>query len=588
MDHQTTSPPKDLYKILEEIQKSHFSLFEDMIELNKTLSASLPGSGTNAMNYTFKTFSPLTIFSPDIVTETLQKTSDLFYKKLEENPDALHSIALKHFEKQQQLYVETLSHIMDQRSEIVVQTPLNDRRFQNPAWETNPYFSFIKQHYLLFTELLNDLINQLEELDPTTKTKIHFYSKQLIQALSPLNFAHTNPEVVYETLSTNGENLKQGLHNLIHDIEQGTFRMTDMSAFEIGKTLATTKGVVVFENELLQLIHYEPTQERVFRNPLLIIPAWINKYYLFDLRPENSFVRWCLDHGIDVYIISWVNPDKTHKEKTFCDYTLEGLYKAVRAIQKRSQTTQVNALGNCAGGILLNCLMAYLEAHKISSPFASATTLASPIDTDFLGDLKAFICEAQLKILDESLDAFGVVPGHVLMQSFNLLRPHDLLWSFYIKHYLLGKQPEAFDILFWNCDSVNLPGRMHSQYLRNIFLDNKLIKQGAMRIAGTPIDFRKIKTPSFILGAIKDHIVPWQSVYPLLKLISSDTKEYILVGSGHISGIINPPHNNKYQYWTNKALPQSSEDWFKNTTQTQGSWWPYWYNWLTPFLRGKI
>ncbi|MBX9977667.1 MAG: alpha/beta fold hydrolase, partial [Alphaproteobacteria bacterium] len=312
------------------------------------------------------------------------------------------------------------------------------------------------------------------------------------------------------------------------------------------------------------------------------------KYYLFDLTPDKSFVRWCLERGMDVYIISWINPDKNHHNKTFCDYTLEGLYKAVQAVLKTSKSDKINALGNCAGGILLNCLMAYLESHKIPSPFASATTLASPIDADRLGDLKAFICDVQIKMLEESLDDFGIVPAPVLSQSFNLLRPKDLVWSFYVKHYLMGKKPDAFDILFWNCDSVNLPGRMHSQYLRHIFLDNKLIKKGEMRLAGTPIDLRTITTPSFIVGAIKDHIVPWESVYPLAQMVNSTVKEFLLVGSGHVSGIINHPDKKKYQYWSQPQLHTSSKEWLKSTKQHEGSWWLYWFEWVKPYLGEMI
>ncbi len=576
--------PHDFYQILGDMQDVQWSFFKEMLAIHQTIHTSLPGSLKEIMDHGRKIASPLTIFSPDVVNDTLAKTKDFFYKQLDQNPDKLCAIGLKHFEKQQRLYVETLSKVMGERSEIIIHSPLGDRRFTHPAWDSIAFFSFLKQHYLLFVELVQDIMSQLKDMDPRTKSKIEFYTKQLVHALSPTNFPATNPDVLLETIRTKGENIKKGMANLLKDIKNGTLQMTDMNAFQVGKNIAATKGSVIYENELLQVIHYTPTQEKVHSTPVLIIPAWINKYYMFDLSGENSFVKWCVDHGVDVYMISWINPNKHHRDKTFCDYALEGLYKAVHEVQHHSSTGKINAFANCAGGILLNCLMAYLEAHHIESPFASSSTLASPIDVDYLGDLKAFICDAQLKMLDESLDDFGIVPGQILVQSFNLLRPHDLLWSFYVKHYLMGHKPEAFDILFWNCDSVNLPGRMHSQYLRHIFLENKLVKEGAMRIAGTPIDFRKIKTPAFILGAIKDHIVPWQSVYPLSQLISSEIKEYLLVGSGHVSGIINPPWKDKYQYWVNKAVPTSSEEWFDEAVEYQGSWWHYWLNWMQPFL----
>ena len=360
--------------------------------------------------------------------------------------------------------------------------------------------------------------------------------------------------------------------------------MTNMQAFEVGKNLAVTKGQVIYQNPILQLICYTPQTENVLSVPLLIIPAWINKFYIFDLREENSFVKWALSKGLRVYMVSWINPSKGDTHKTFTDYVLDGLYKAVAETLKHAKAPQLNAFGYCAGGILLNCLMGYLKAHKLSNPFASSTTIAAPIDTQNGGDLLAYICESQLALLEENLEEMGIIPGNALLHSFNLLKPKELMWKNAVDNYLLGKEPRAFDLLYWNCDSMNLPGKMHTQYLRHIFFENKLMQKAGMRIAGTPIDLGVIDTPSFIIGAIKDHIVPWHSVFPLTGKIHSTEKEFILVGSGHVAGVVNPPHLHKYQYWVNPKLEEDPKTWLGNAVEHPGSWWNYWLEWLSPYL----
>ena len=561
---------------------------------------------------------PLTIFSPDIMREAGLTIQQLMRDMHDESPQAIYDIYARYSSDMEYLLMQIASGKTGQDEfKSVVDAPNHDRRFHHEAWSKQPYFRMIKQMYLVHVRFFEDVLDALDkraeddigapsvdqharhdhhvmdfqDMRPFAKNdtvdardKWRFYMKQVMSALSPTNFPAMNPEVIEETTRTRGQNLRQGFQNFMRDMDRGYLSMTDMDAFQVGHTLASTPGHVVFENDILQLIRYTPHKAKIFKHPVLIVPAWINKYYLFDLTSQTSFVTWCLERGMDVYIISWINPKAKEPSKTFCDYTLQGLYQAVRFILKNSNTPQLNAVGNCAGGILLNCLMAYLESHNISSPFASATTLASPINGDKLGDLKTFICKNQINMLEESLDDFSIIPGHILVQSFNLLRPQELLWSFYIKHYLMGKEPEAFDILFWNCDSMNLPGRMHSQYLRNIFLDNKLMKSGAMRLGGTPIDLSTIKTPSFILGAKKDHIAPWQSVYGLMQRIQSPIKEFVLTGSGHVSGVMNHPSRNKYQYWTNPKTPVRENAWMKDTTEHVGSWWVHWERWVQPFL----
>lgn len=581
-DSDDKNPPKDLSS--EETIRGQWDLAQQITDINKKILMEASELLFSAHNGFFKFSSPLTIFSPEIVQNALSDMLHCFNEKLKHDPKPLHDIGLTHFEKFQGLCLSTLSHMLGEPFEPVIAPQKNDKRFLNPLWESNPYFSFLKQSHLLSIDFVHNILDELDTLAQDTKIKLGFYAKQLTHSLSPTNFPMTNPDVIVETLKTQGENLRTGMENLAHDIEKGKISMTDMRAFRLGENLATTPGDVVFENDILQLIRYHPREKIVYSIPLLIIPAWINKYYIFDLTEQKSFVRWCIDRGMDVYVLSWINPTKDNGNNSLCDYILQGVYEAVKQCLETSKTKQINALGYCAGGIALNCLLAYLEAQKIPSPFKSATTLASPIDANALGDIRAFICQKQLNLLDESIDAVTIIPGHILTQSFNLLRPSELLWSFYIKHYLLGKPLESFDLLFWNCDSVNLPGRMHSHYLRHIFLDNKLTKPGAMKVAGVPIDLRCIKTPSFIVGAEKDHIVPWRSIFPLVNLINSPIKEFLLAGSGHISGIMNHPQAQKYQYWVNPSLNKDPLKWKEQTKEHLGSWWNYWLKWMGPFL----
>lgn len=578
----------DVHKLSQELSESVSDIFEQQFSFWGNLVSSSQKQEeeitTEVAKKIKKLQAPLTIFEPNVVNEAIAKAADHLHQKLIDDPQSLSELALNHFEKQQKLYVKTLESIMGGKSEIHVQKKHNDRRFDSPIWEQIPYFSFLKQSYFLYKDFTQDLLNHLHDLDHETRKKIEFYSKQLIEAISPTNFVATNPDVIRATLESNGENLRRGMQNLMDDMARGHIQMTNMEAFEVGKNLATTPGKVIYQNEILQLICYEPQTSHVYSAPLLVIPAWINKFYIFDLKEENSFVKWALQKGMRVYMVSWVNPSKKDAHKTFTDYILDGLYRAVKETLKHANTDQLNAFGYCAGGILLNCLMAYLKAHKIKSPFASSTTIAAPIDTQNGGDLLAYICESQLSILEENLEELGIIPGNALLNSFNLLKPKELMWQNVVDHYLLGKEPKAFDMLFWNCDSMNLPGKMHTQYLRHVFLDNKLMQKGGIRVAGTPIDLSTIDTPAFIVGAIKDHIVPWHAVFPLASKIASAQKEFLLVGSGHVAGIVNHPSQNKYQYWVNPKIEENSNKWFKEAAEQPGSWWNYWFDWMKEYL----
>lgn len=586
---ETLQAFEELSKSYSDLASLHFKMFEDFLAPSKT-DARTTDSAPKVLKKIKRTQAPLTIFEPHIIQDALARASDTFHKKLEEDPERLHALASDHFEKQQTLYVQTMDALMGGKSEINFNACSHprpvDRRFSNPLWENAPYFSFLKESYFLYTDFIQDMVNELTDLDQNTKTKLNFYVRQIVEALSPTNYPATNPDVIKATLESKGENLKRGMKNLMEDMKRGHVQMTDMNAFEVGKDLATTPGTVVFQNDILQLIHYKPQTDHVFETPLLVIPAWINKFYIFDLKPENSFVKWALSKGLQVFMVSWVNPGKKNRNHTFSDYVLDGLYKAVQETMKRTGVKKINAYGYCAGGIILNCLMAYLNAQKIKSPFASATTLAAPMDTSKGGDLLAYICDGQMKVLEENLNDIGIIPGNALLNSFNLLKPKDLMWQYAINNYLLGKDPPAFDMLYWNCDSMNLPGKMHTQYLRNVFLDNKMLKKNAMRVAGTAIDLGSITTPAFIVGAIRDHIVPWESVFPLAHKIKSKRKEFLLTGSGHVAGIINHPDLNKYQHWVNSSLSDTAQSWKSNAVEHKGSWWEYWLDWITPY-KGK-
>ena len=608
-----------------------FQLWEDIADLSSrflsegtdifgTFLSNMPRDYCSWMNQALCWSTPLTVFSPPIMNDALSTFASSFYQTVEKKPDDFSGIVVRYMDQQQRLFMQCFWAIVGERLSsdpwalMHMGTWLDaytkegmkddvkrwgDRRFSHHAWEYAPIFRYLKDSYVLLCDVTQDLLEMTEGMDHAMEQKVRFYAKQWLEALSPTNHPLTNPDVLQETLRTKGENLRKGFANFKKDFEKGSLSMTDMTAFEVGKSIAATKGVVVFENEFLQLIRYTPTQPKVFSVPLLIVPAWINKYYLFDLSAQSSFVNWCVERGMDVFMISWVNPPTVmqspvtasslrHKkarssQKTFSNYTLDGLLSAVKAVQDYAISGKINVVGNCAGGIMLNCLMAYLEETHYPSPFASATTLASPIDGDKLGEMKAFICKGQINMLEESLDDVHAIPGKILMQSFNLLRPNDLLWSFFIKHYWLGKDPEPFDILFWNCDTTNLPSRMHSEYLRAIFLENQLMKPYAMTIGGVPIDISSIKTPSFIVGAQRDHIAPWDAVYTLASKIQSDVKEFLLTGSGHVSGIINPPFKKKYGFWTNASVPQDENEWLQGAKKHEGSWWNYWLDWIEPF-----
>lgn len=460
--------------------------------------------------------------------------------------------------------------------------PIKDRRFSEEGWLNNPFFNLLTQHYLLASDHINILFEKMEYPDKKTAKRLQFFTKQYLDALSPANFFHTNPELMDETIKSKGKNLLRGLNNLLSDLEIGSSRlmikMTDTEAFKLGENIAITPGKVVFRNPMMELIQYTPQTTTVKLIPLLIIPPWINKYYILDLSPHNSLISWLVKQGITVFIISWINPDSNFAHKSLFDYLNEGPLTAINIIKKQLQVDRINTMGFCIGGTLLSMLLAYNKSLKDNS-INCATFLASLIDFSDPGDIAVFLDEQQISKLEHEMKSKGYLAGEFMASSFNSLRANDLIWSFFIKNYLRGKNPVPFDMLYWNSDSTNMPATMHSQYLRWMYLHNYLVKPGKIHLNHIPIDVSQIDIPTFFLSTEKDHIAPWKTTYLGFKVMNGP-KRFVLGGSGHIAGIINSPETNKYGYKVNNEIPPSPEKWLEKAKEYPGSWWPEWLQWL--------
>jgi polyhydroxyalkanoate synthase subunit PhaC len=485
-----------------------------------------------------------------------------------------------------ELWGRTYRRFLGEEVEPVARPEKNDARFQDPEWNDNPFFDFCKQAYLITTSWADDFVREAEGVDDATRRRAQFYLNQITSALSPSNFPMTNPEVLRATLSTNGENLLQGMTQLVKDLDESKdllrIRQTDLSAFAIGKNLAVTPGKVVFQNDIMQLIQYTPTTEQVFAVPLLIVPPWINKFYILDLVPQKSFIRWLVDQGITVFVVSWVNPDEKLARKTFEDYMHEGILAPLEAVQKITEAPKVNTLGYCVGGTLLGTTLAYLAA-KGDERINAASFLAAQVDFTEAGDLLVFIEETQLKALEGLMVERGYLDGSRMAAVFNMLRPKDLIWPYIVNNYLLGKQPFPFDLLYWNSDTTRMPPANHSFYLREFYKANRLAR-GEMEIAGVKLDLSKVMQPIYELATREDHIAPARSVFTGAKLFGGPVR-FVLAGSGHIAGVVNPPERQKYMFWAPpegtdaKAVP-SLEDWIASAQQAAGSWWPDYAKWL--------
>jgi polyhydroxyalkanoate synthase len=488
------------------------------------------------------------------------------------------------------LWQSSLMRMVGAPSAPVAEPHKGDKRFKHEDWEQHFLFDFIKQSYLLTARWLHEQVASVEGLDDTTKRKVDFFTRQYIDAFSPTNFALTNPEVFRATIASGGQNLVKGLHNLLDDIERGNGKlkisMTDSKAFELGVNIATTPGKVVFRNELIELLQYTPTTQKVWKRPLLIIPPWINKFYILDLREKNSFIKWCVDQGISTFVISWTNPDAKLAQADFEDYLKKGTLAALDAVEEATGEPDVNALGYCLGGTLLAATLGYMAAKK-DKRIASATYMTSLVDFRQTGELEVFIDEQQVASLERKMEERGYLEGSEMATTFNMLRSNDLIWSFVINNYLLGRDPFPFDLLHWNGDSTRMPAKMHSFYLRNMYMKNALVEPGKVVLGGTPIDLTKVTSPSYFVSAIEDHIAPWKATYNGPKAMRGKTR-FVLSGSGHIAGMINPPVANKYGYWTNEKLPASADAWLEGATQHEGSWWTDWRQWLSAHLGREV
>ncbi|MDN3577651.1 class I poly(R)-hydroxyalkanoic acid synthase [Chitinimonas viridis] len=464
-----------------------------------------------------------------------------------------------------------------------------DKRFKDELWVNNQVFGFVKQAYLLASRHIQDSVSGVDGLDEHTAQRVQFYTRQFVDAMAPTNFLATNPVALKATLESGGENLIKGFAHLLEDLERNGGRMmprmTDLDAFTLGENVATTPGKVVFQNELMQLIQYAPLTEKVHKTPLLVVPPWINKFYILDLKPKNSLIRWLVEQGHTVFVISWVNPDGRHRDKGFEHYMTEGTLAALDAIQAATGEKQINAAAYCIGGTLLSATLAWMAAAKDKryppNRIKSAAFFTTMIDFSEPGELGVFIDEEQLGSLDAYMEEKGYLEGHQMAGVFNLLRENDLIWSFVINNYLLGREPMPFDLLYWNCDSTRMPAAMHRFYLRKMYLENVLKDPGGVTLAGVPIDMRAIKTPAYFISAREDHIAPWQSTYAGARLLQGPVR-FVLGGSGHIAGIVNPPSANKYGYATNAALPTTPQQWLADSSAHEGSWWLDWAQWVLP------
>ncbi len=482
-----------------------------------------------------------------------------------------------------ELWASAVKRLAGEEAPPVVRPAPTDRRFSDPEWTQNQFFDFLKQAYLLTAGWADTLVRDAAALNPHTKQKAEFYMRQITNALSPTNFVLTNPELLRETLTSNADNLVRGMHMLAEDIRAGgghvKIRQSDSSMFEVGRNLAITPGKVIYQNELMQLIQYAPSTETVLKRPLLIVPPWINKYYVLDLTPEKSFIKWCVDQGLTVFCISWVNPDARLAEKSFDDYMEHGPLAALDAIKQATGEDKVHAIGYCVGGTLLAITLAAMAARN-DERIASATLFASQVDFTYAGDLKVFVDEEQIEALEKRMSERGYLESKSMATVFNLLRSNDLLWPYVINNYLKGKAPFPFDLLYWNSDATRMPAANHSFYLRNCYLENKLAK-GKMVLGDTPIDLKAVKVPIYNLATREDHIAPAKSVMVGSKLFGGDVK-FVVSGSGHIAGVINPPAKQKYQYWTGpKPRNADIEGWLAKAKEHPGSWWPDWLVWLT-------
>ena len=563
----TTPDPQHLYEAMGRITEQSRRIMQSFIERQ----ANEP-----------REFDPL---APAVVSKAYQA----LWQQMLTDPRRLVEAQVALWQDYAKLWENTARRMAGEEVAPAVTPEPGDRRFKDEAWSENPLYDHIKQSYLLASKFMLSTVRETEGLDAHTAHKVDFYTRQFIDALAPTNFAMTNPEVARRTVETGGENLVQGLSNMLEDLERGQgrlrVRMTDPEKFKLGENVAVTPGKVVFENDLMQLLQYAPATETVRRRPLLIVPPWINKYYILDLRPRNSFIKWAVGQGHTVFVISWVNPDERLADKTMSDYLLEGPIAALEAVGQATGESSVNAIGYCLGGTLLAATLAYLKAADRRPSIESATFFTTMVDFSEPGELGVFIDEEQLALVEESMKDKGYFDGAKMAEAFNLLRANDLIWSFVINNYLMGKDPFPFDLLYWNSDSTRMPRAMHSAYLRDMYQNNRLREPGGITLDGVPIDLTSIDVPVYILSTREDHIAPWRSTYAATKLYGGPIR-FVLAMSGHIAGVVNPPSAKKYGHFTGE-LADTPDEWLEAAAAHDGSWWPDWDAWVSEWSGGE-
>ena len=502
--------------------------------------------------------------------------------RLAAQPDRMMRAQADLFSRYLDLWQTAARRAGGEATDPVVAPTKGDKRFNDPDWSDNPVFDVIKQSYLLTANWLNGLVAEVDDVDPIDKRRVEFFMRMLTDAFSPSNFLASNPAALREVMTSGGESLVKGMENFQADLQRGggqlAIAQTDYEMFKIGENVATAPGKAIFRNEIIELLQFSPSTEQVHEIPLLIFPPWINKFYIMDLRPENSLIRWLASQGITVFVASWVNPDSTLATKTFEDYMRQGIYEGVAATLKQTGVDHVNTVGYCIGGTLLSATLAHMAA-KGDKSIGSATFFAAQQDFSEAGDLLLFTNEDWIADLEKEMDARGgVLSGKTMADTFNALRGNDLIWSFFVNNYLLGKEPKPFDLLFWNSDQTRMPKTLHTFYLRKFYGQNAMAK-GELTLDGVTIDLSKVKVPVYVQSSKEDHIAPARSVYRGARLFGGPVT-FTLAGSGHIAGVINAPVANKYQHWTNDKLPATLEEWQADAVEHPGSWWPHWAEWL--------
>lgn len=553
----SSAKPEEAERALEEMEDPWFKLIDQFWQLNP--------------------YSKLVPIEPSEIIRTFQR----IWLDAISNPGHAWASYTDFVQQYTELMTATTLRLwgLGQDVKPVITPEKGDKRFNAPAWQQNPIFDALKQTYLLIATTLLKQVSEIKGLDEHQQRKMLFYLRQFLDAISPTNFAFTNPEVLQAIIETGGQNLVKGTENLLRDIREGQIKMTNTEAFKPGRNLAMTAGQVVYRNKLIELIQYAPATEKVYSIPLLFIPPWINKYYILDMQPQNSLIKFLVDNGFTVFVISWKNPDPSMEGTTFEDYLKLGPLAALHVIKEITDSAKVNVIGYCIGGTLLSMALPYLRA-KSDESVNSASFFVSLQDFSEVGDTSVFIDEPQLRYMEGQMMERGYLDSRSMAAMFNMLRANDLIWSNVVNNYLLGKEPPAFDLLYWNDDGTRMTRAAHSFYLRNTYLENNLIKPNKIVIDGIPIDLKKISQDVYAVGAIQDHIVPWQAAWRITQLAGGNSR-FVLGGSGHIAGIINPPSKGR-GYWTNDKPVKNAKQWLETAVHHDGSWWTNWLEWLKP------